>query len=84
MTLASNQLINEYKEYFLVGKGGRCLGLTIESPSYVDCLEIWEPQPPDNLRDSPVMYRDSFTFLNLSKLRTNEDYRVQLSKWSYI
>jgi hypothetical protein len=27
------------------GKGGRCVGLTLP-PSFADCLEIWEPQPP--------------------------------------
>jgi len=32
------------------GKGGRCVGLTTLPPSYADCLEIWEPQPPGNLR----------------------------------
>jgi hypothetical protein len=30
-------------------KGGRCVGLTILPPSCVDCLEIWEPQPPGTL-----------------------------------
>jgi hypothetical protein len=32
------------------GKGGRCVGLTTLPPSCADCLEIWEPQPPGNLR----------------------------------
>ena len=41
---------NEYQEYFLGGKGGRCLGLTTLPPSCADCLEIcgpstsWYPQ----------------------------------------
>jgi len=35
---ASNR--NEYQEYFLGGKGGRCLGLTTLPPSCADCLEI--------------------------------------------
>jgi hypothetical protein len=34
---------NEYQEYFLGGKGGRCVGLTALTPSCADCLEIWEP-----------------------------------------
>ena len=38
---ASN--INEYQEYFLGGKDGRCVGLTTLPPSCADCLEIWEP-----------------------------------------
>ena len=32
------------------GKGGRCVGLTTLPPSCVDCLEIWELQPPGTLR----------------------------------
>jgi hypothetical protein len=48
---ASNK--NEYQEYFLGGKGGRCLGLTILPPSCADCPEIWEPQPPGTLRACP-------------------------------
>jgi hypothetical protein len=35
---------NKYQEYFLGGKGGRCLGLTSLPPSYANCLEILEPQ----------------------------------------
>ena len=30
------------------GKGGRRVGLTL-LPSYADCLEIWEAQPPGPL-----------------------------------
>ena len=48
MSLASTQTLNrkEYKGYLLGGKDGRCVGLTNLPPSCVDCLEIWEPQPP--------------------------------------
>jgi hypothetical protein len=35
---ASN--INQYQEYFLEGKGGRCVGLTILPPTRADCHEI--------------------------------------------
>jgi hypothetical protein len=45
---ASNR--NEYQEYFLGGKGGRCLHLKILPPSCADCLEIWESQPPGTPR----------------------------------
>jgi len=45
---ASNK--NEYQEYLLKSKGGRCVGLTTLPLSY---LEIWEPQPPGNLRACP-------------------------------
>ena len=45
---ASNR--NEYQEYFLGGKGSRCIGLTTLPPPCADCLEIWEPQTPETLR----------------------------------
>ena len=32
---------NEYQEYFLGSKGGRCVGRTTLPPSCADCLEIW-------------------------------------------
>jgi hypothetical protein len=44
---ASNR--NEYQEYFLGGKAGRCTGLTTLPLSYADCLGVWEPQPPGTL-----------------------------------
>jgi hypothetical protein len=57
---ASNRC--EYQEYFLGGKGGRCVGLTALPPSCADCLNIWEPQIPGALRFCRGMYRDCFTF----------------------
>ena len=36
---------NEYQEYFLWGKSGRCIGLATLPPSCADFLEIWESQP---------------------------------------
>jgi len=45
--------INEYQEYFLGVKGNRCVRLTTLLPSFADCLEIWEPQPPGTLRACP-------------------------------
>jgi hypothetical protein len=48
---ASNR--NEYQEYFMVGKGGRCLGLTTLPLSSADCLEIWAPQPPGTHKACP-------------------------------
>jgi hypothetical protein len=59
---ASNR--NEYQEYFLGGKVGRCVGLTTLPPSCADCLEIWEPQPPETLRACPGLYRQCFTLHN--------------------
>jgi len=48
---ASNR--NEYQEYFLGSKGGRCVGLTNLAHSCANCLGIWEPQPPGILRVCP-------------------------------
>jgi hypothetical protein len=57
---ASNR--NEYQEYFLWGKGGRCVGLTTLLPSCADCLEIWAPQLPGTPRACPDLHRDCFNF----------------------
>ena len=45
------------------GKGGRCVGLTNLPPSYADCLEIWELQPPGTLRACPGLSWDCLFFL---------------------
>jgi len=50
---ASNR--NEYQEHFLVGKGGRCVGLTTLPRSCVDCLAIWETQCPGTLWACPSL-----------------------------
>jgi hypothetical protein len=44
---------NEYQEYILGGKGGRCVGLTNLPTSCADCPEIWEPHPPVTLWACP-------------------------------
>jgi hypothetical protein len=49
--LVSNR--NEYQKYFLGVKA--CL--TNLPPSCADCLEIWEPQPPETLRACPGLYK---------------------------
>src|SRR5215475_112494 len=59
---ASNR--NEYQGYFLGGKGGQCIGLTLP-PSCAVCLEIWESQTLGTLRPCPGLYRDCFTFICL-------------------
>jgi len=51
---ASNK--NEYREYSLGDKGGRCVGLPTLSPTCADCHEIWEPEPPGTLRASLSLY----------------------------
>jgi len=60
---ASNR--NEYQEYFLGGKGGRCVMLTTLPPSCCNCLEIWEPQHPGNLRACPALYRACLTCMKI-------------------
>ena len=50
MALRSTQPLAEMStRNFLGGYGGRCVGLTSLPPSCVDCLEIWELQPPGTL-----------------------------------
>jgi hypothetical protein len=61
-------LTDECQEYFLGGEDGRCIGLTTLPPSRADCLEIWEPEPPGNLRACPDLYWDCYTFLYCVKL----------------
>jgi hypothetical protein len=46
-----NPNINYYQEYFLGGKGGRCVGLTTLPPSFTSCLKsgslnLLEPSGP--------------------------------------
>jgi hypothetical protein len=62
MALVSTRLPNEYREYLLGSKGGRCLGLRSLPPSCANSLEIWEPQRPGALRTCPVLYTGSLTF----------------------
>ena len=45
---ASNR--NEYQEYFLGGKGGRCVELTSLPTSCANWHEIWDPHPPGTIR----------------------------------
>jgi len=56
----SSSTRNEYQEYFLEGKGGRCLGLTTLPSSCVHCFEIWETQPPAKISYCPGLYRPYF------------------------
>jgi hypothetical protein len=58
---ASNR--HEYQDYFLGGKGGRCVGLTTLPLSCADDLEIWEPQATVILRTCPDMQWDYFNLL---------------------
>ena len=58
--LASNR--NEYQEYFLEGKGGRCVGLTTLPLSCVECLEIWEPQTLGTFTACTGLQRDCSIF----------------------
>ena len=66
MTLGSNHPLTEMSTRNISWKGGcrgdRCVGLITSPTSYVDCLEIWEPQPRGTLRASPGLYKDCITF----------------------
>ena len=53
----SSSNINEYQEYFVGIKGGRCVGLTTLPLSRTYCLAIWEPQPAGTARAYPDPYR---------------------------
>ena len=53
---------NEYQEYFLGRKSGRCVGLTTLPPSCVDCLETWKTQPAGTLRACTGLKWACFTF----------------------
>jgi hypothetical protein len=55
---------NEYQEYPLGGKGGRCVELTLP-PSCNDCLVIWEPQRPGNLGACPGIALPSINFIQM-------------------
>ena len=52
---------NEYQEYFLGDKSGRCVGLTTLPSLFAYCLEIWEPLTPGTLRTCPGLCTDCFT-----------------------
>jgi hypothetical protein len=44
---------NKFQQYFLGGKGGRCIGLKALPFPCADCFKICEPQPPGTLRSCP-------------------------------
>ena len=53
---------NEYQEYLLWDKGGRCVGLTTLAPSSADSLKIWGPQLPRYVWSEVGLYRNCCTF----------------------
>jgi hypothetical protein len=67
---------NEYQEFFLGGRGDRCIGLT-SSPSCAGWLEIWDSQLPGTLRAFPGLLLGLFCLLLVhgnpfgSKTRSN-------------
>ena len=57
----------EYQEYFLgINARGRGVDLTTLSHLCADCHEIWESQPPGNLRACPGLYRNCFTLCRIN------------------
>ena len=73
LTQAHNR--NEYQEYFLRGKCGRCVGLTTLQHSCAGCHEIWEPQHPGNLWACPVLLQG---LLHLAYSPTKRLFYLQL------
>jgi len=56
---------NEYQEYFLGGKVGRCVGLTNLPPSCADCHEIWSLNLQEHSEPVQVLfYPHLYPFLN--------------------
>jgi hypothetical protein len=47
-------ILESTQEYLLGSKGGQCVGLKTLLPSWAECLEIWEPQPPWTRCTRPV------------------------------
>jgi hypothetical protein len=41
--------------------------MSTRNTSIVDCLEIWEPEPPGTLRACPGLYTDCFIFFTVVK-----------------
>jgi hypothetical protein len=66
MVLGSDQPLNrnEYQEYFLGCKDGRCLGLKTSPPLFADS-KIWYSQPPGTFWVCPDLYRDCSLSLSL-------------------
>jgi hypothetical protein len=63
MALGSTQpLVKMSTRNIPVGKGGRCVRLTISPPSRAECQEIREPKPPGTLWATLGLLRDCFTF----------------------
>ena len=62
---ASNR--NVYQEYFLGGKGGRCVGLTTLPPTCADCFEMgaWTSWNPQDLSRHYFTLRRRKTYLPL-------------------
>jgi hypothetical protein len=64
MALGSTQPLTEMiSSNISWGKVGRCIGLTILTPSCADWIKIWEPQPPGILRACPGLLWDYFIFV---------------------
>jgi hypothetical protein len=80
-------VLSEYQEYFLGGKGGRCIGLTNLPPSCADCLEIWKSQRPWTLRVCADLQRECFILLAfcniLPVIHPDDKIDVSLTLWTY-
>jgi len=53
---------NEYQEYFVGSRSGRCVGLTTSPHLCGECLEVWEPQTFWNRHGLSRVYFTFFTY----------------------
>jgi hypothetical protein len=52
------------------GENGRCVRLTILPSSFVDSLEIWEPQTSGTVGAFPGLYWDCLVLIIIPKVTT--------------
>jgi hypothetical protein len=61
MALGSTQPLTEMStSNYSWSKVGLCVGLTTLQPACADCLDIWEHEPPGNLRSSKIVHTRVF------------------------
>ena len=78
---------SDYQEYFLGGKGGRCVGLTNLPPSCADCREICKSQRPWTLTTCSGLHRECFILLAfcniLPVIHPDDKTDVSLTLWTH-
>jgi len=69
---------NKYQEYFVRGKGDRCVELTILPLSCTNCLQILVSQLLGTVRKCPGLQKDCFIFTNRGNLPFERQPRLYL------